>query len=317
MNKALIALSGGVDSSVAAYLIKQRGFDCVGITMKLFTNEDIGINKGKTCCSLDDVEDARSVAYMLGIPFYVFNFTEDFKKQVIGRFIDAYQNGRTPNPCMETTRLLRRMTGDEKALVAISFAPFSLAAMLLGVQQYMEMLLDEDDGIDELSAFALDMTIRFTQAFVDAGAEIVFVCDPVASGDLISPVVFEEHVLPLLRQITETYEKQNVPVMLHICGNTAARLEPLCGSGFASFSLDSVDLRTALDTSRGHYTIMGNMSPSAVILQMKSNAIEAHCRKLIDEAADDGHFIMMPGCDLGPLTPIENVQAMVNAAHNK
>ena len=72
--KALIAMSGGVDSSVAAKLTKDAGFDCVGCTMKLYDNEDIGISRGHTCCSLDDVEDARSVAYKLGMKYYVFNF---------------------------------------------------------------------------------------------------------------------------------------------------------------------------------------------------------------------------------------------------
>ena len=77
MKKALIAMSGGVDSSVAAYLMKEHGYDCIGVTMKLFQNEDAGVSRKKSCCSLDDVEDARSVAHNLGIPYYVFNFTAD------------------------------------------------------------------------------------------------------------------------------------------------------------------------------------------------------------------------------------------------
>ena len=68
MKRALIAMSGGVDSSVAAYIMKKEGYECIGATMKLFENEDAGIIKEKTCCSLDDVEDARRVASSLGIP---------------------------------------------------------------------------------------------------------------------------------------------------------------------------------------------------------------------------------------------------------
>ena len=105
--KAIIAMSGGVDSSVAALLMKQRGFDCIGATMKLFYNEDIGVEKKNACCSLDDVEDARSVAYSLGMKYYVFNFTENFKEQVIDRFINAYENGRTPNPCIDCNRYMK------------------------------------------------------------------------------------------------------------------------------------------------------------------------------------------------------------------
>ena len=107
MDKVLIAMSGGVDSSVAAFLMKEQGCQCIGTTMKLFHNEDIGVKRTKTCCSLEDVEDARSVAFRLGIPYYVFNFSDDFKGQVIDRFIAAYERGATPNPCIDCNRYLK------------------------------------------------------------------------------------------------------------------------------------------------------------------------------------------------------------------
>ena len=74
--KALIAMSGGVDSSVAAWLMQKRGWDCIGCTMKLYQNEDAGVPQDHTCCSLDDVEDAKAVARRLGIPHYTFNFID-------------------------------------------------------------------------------------------------------------------------------------------------------------------------------------------------------------------------------------------------
>ena len=107
MKKALIAMSGGVDSSVAALLMQQKGYECVGATMKLFENEQAGVKREKTCCSLDDVEDARSVAYRLHMPYYVFNFTANFEKEVMDRFVHAYENGWTPNPCIDCNRYLK------------------------------------------------------------------------------------------------------------------------------------------------------------------------------------------------------------------
>lgn len=105
--KALIAMSGGVDSSVAAFLMKEAGYDCIGATMKLFQSEDVDLSKEHTCCSIDDVEDARSVATALGMPYYVFNFSERFKEEVMDKFVCAYENGITPNPCIECNRRLK------------------------------------------------------------------------------------------------------------------------------------------------------------------------------------------------------------------
>lgn len=105
MKKALIAMSGGVDSSVAAYLTKKAGYDCIGVTMRLFDGETPAA--GKTCCSLDDIEDAKSVARKLGFSHHTFNFKSDFEREVIDRFISAYEHGATPNPCIECNRHLK------------------------------------------------------------------------------------------------------------------------------------------------------------------------------------------------------------------
>ena len=107
MKRVLVAMSGGVDSSVAAYLLKQKGYDCIGVTMRLYENETVGRKREATCCSLEDVEDARGVCCRIGIPYYVFNFSADFEHQVIRRFVGAYEHGLTPNPCIDCNRYLK------------------------------------------------------------------------------------------------------------------------------------------------------------------------------------------------------------------
>ncbi len=143
MKKVLIAMSGGVDSSVAAALMTCEGYECIGCTMKLLDQNDVdmmdavcggghdsvsGAEAGAlsgpaadaasgdefgsarpahSCCSLDDVEDARSVARKLGIPYYVFNFADDFGEKVIDRFVRTYQSGGTPNPCIDCNRYMK------------------------------------------------------------------------------------------------------------------------------------------------------------------------------------------------------------------
>ncbi len=105
--RILAAMSGGVDSSVAAYLLKKDGYDVVGATLKLFSNEDLSIDNDKTCCSQKDAEDARSVAYRLGMEHFVFNFSDGFKENVIDRFIKTYESGGTPNPCIDCNRFIK------------------------------------------------------------------------------------------------------------------------------------------------------------------------------------------------------------------
>lgn len=108
MNKRVaVAMSGGVDSSVAAKLMIQQEHTVAGITLKLFRTQDVESVDEKTCCSLEDVEDARSVAHALGIAHYVFNFTDRFKDYVIERFIESYLSGSTPNPCIDCNRYIK------------------------------------------------------------------------------------------------------------------------------------------------------------------------------------------------------------------
>ena len=107
MEKALIGMSGGVDSSVAAFLTQKAGYDCIGATGRFFSNDILGQEQESTCCSLDDAEDARAVARRLGIPHYVFNFQDAFRREVLEKFVDCYESGGTPSPCIDCNRYLK------------------------------------------------------------------------------------------------------------------------------------------------------------------------------------------------------------------
>ncbi len=137
MKTALIAMSGGVDSSVAAYLTQQAGFSCMGANMKLFDN-DILCGEQSQCCSLDDVEDARAVARRLSMPFHVLNAKAEFAEHVISDFINTYEAGATPNPCIQCNRHLK-------------FDFFLRKAQLLGCDcivtgHYARICYDENSG---------------------------------------------------------------------------------------------------------------------------------------------------------------------------
>ena len=132
--KVLIAMSGGVDSSAAAYLVKQAGYACMGATMRLFDNAE----EDSTCCSLEDVEDARSVAHRLDMPYYVFNFKQAFREQVMDDFVACYRQGLTPNPCIQCNRHLKFDKFLERALL--------LDCSYIATGHYARIRQDPDTG---------------------------------------------------------------------------------------------------------------------------------------------------------------------------
>ena len=106
--KVVVGMSGGVDSSVAAYLLKQQGYEVIGVTMQIWQKEDNQtVEENGGCCGLSAVEDARRVAQMLDIPYYVMNFREEFDQKVIQYFMREYLHGRTPNPCIACNRYVK------------------------------------------------------------------------------------------------------------------------------------------------------------------------------------------------------------------
>lgn len=209
-------------------------------------------------------------------------------------------------------RAVKAAVGDEKYVATVSGAPFTIAGMLIGVQTFMEAIFDEDEHLPALYDYAVALSVIGAEMFLEAGANLICLGDPVASGDLISQKMFEELALPLEKRAFEQIKGAEI-LLLHICGNTLPRLESLKTLPIQGFSLDSVDVGEAMRIADGKYAIFGNLSPFKVLQEQTPEQISALGRALCETAGKNGGFVLMPGCDITPATPLENITAMIGA----
>ncbi len=137
-NRVVAAMSGGVDSSLAAAILKKQGYDAIGVTFRMWPKEECGSSIGRACCNLEAVTRARAVASDLGIPYYVVDFSEHFKKEVIDYFCEAYLRGLTPNPCIICNARIKFGKLMEKAR--------SLGASLIATGHYANVCFNKKTG---------------------------------------------------------------------------------------------------------------------------------------------------------------------------
>ncbi len=168
MSKGTVALamSGGVDSSVAAYLLKEQGYEVIGVTMQIWQDDEEFIEKEGGCCSLSAVADARRVANKIGIPFYVMNFKDAFKRNVIDYFVDEYMEGRTPNPCIACNKFIKFSSFLDKAMaMGIDYVATGHYAIIEKHNDRYIIKKSEDDKKDQtyalynLTQFQLERTL--------------------------------------------------------------------------------------------------------------------------------------------------------------
>jgi len=164
--KVLVGMSGGVDSSVAAYLLKEQGYEVIGVTMQIWQDDEEFIEKEGGCCSLSAVADARRVANKIGIPFYVMNFKDAFKRNVIDYFVDEYMEGRTPNPCIACNKFIKFSSFLDKSMaMGIDYVATGHYAIIEKHNDRYIIKKSEDDKKDQtyalynLTQFQLERTL--------------------------------------------------------------------------------------------------------------------------------------------------------------
>ena len=244
---------------------------------------------------------------------------EEIRNWTVDQVMENLRRDEEYHLLLKQTRIIAEKTGEERFVGVGSFGPFTTAAQLVGVNEFMMYLSDEDeeDLVREVLEISEEVVYHLTMDFLEAGGNLVDIAEPVSSGDLISEDYFETYSLPYLKQLNDRLSEKCPYMLLHICGKTMERISALKDSGIAIFSVDSLDLEEALKRAEGKITIMGTLSPVRVLEQESPEEIYQKAQNLVQTAGFSGGFILAPGCDLTPDTSYEHIEAMVRAVSGK
>ena len=209
-------------------------------------------------------------------------------------------------------RGVKALVGDQKYLLGDIAGPFTMAAVMVGTQDFIMLMMDDEDLVKQLIDFTTCVSEEMFKLLLENGCDIALPAEPVSSGNLISPAMFEEWAAPALADLKSRLGGYKY-FFTHVCGASGARVIPLRDIGVQAFSGDYlVDLDKALTDADGRLVMMGNINPAGVLLTGTPDQVYAEACERIRTAAGRGH-ILATGCDMGADTPLQNIYMMPKA----
>lgn len=217
---------------------------------------------------------------------------------------------------LEATRRVKEKIGNKYLVTMTCWGPFTLAARFVGEEAFMKYTFKKPALVEKMVDFCADLLIHLYEPLVlDGTIECVSIADPTASGDLINPKQMERFAVTGLKKFTDWAKSKNTHTILHVCGNTNDRLNlfPLTGSS-AIFLDQKVDILKAKEALHGKMCFGGNVAPVHVLLNQSVDEVEKACKDVIAAAGTEGGFILVPGCDIPPTIPYENLRKFHDVA---
>lgn len=215
---------------------------------------------------------------------------------------------------MRQTRNMKTAVGDDKLVCGQLVGPFSAANMMVGVKEFMVLLGKRSPYVPPILEYATAFCSEIARRYRENGADIVQVCDPCSSGDLISPRMYAQQVVPTLQPLYDSMRDYDV-TMIHICGKAGMRLPEIIKVGINGFSVDSpVDLAESMKEANGKLCMMGNFDPNGLLRLGTEEEVYQAALANLKVAGMGGGYVLMPGCDLAAETPPENLRALVRAS---
>ncbi len=217
----------------------------------------------------------------------------------------------------EAAERVADIVDDEYVVTMQCFGPLTLAGQIYGVERLMRSAYRSPQEIDKVIDFGARMVLRFYGPLIDKGViQLATIADPTASGDLISRKHFERFALKPLQKVISALHAKGARVLLHICGDTTDKLDLLIYTGADCISLDQ---RVPLAEAKRVFTekkrcLAGNVDPIHVLNVGTPEKVREECENALTIGASGGGFILVPGCDIPPTTPLENIQMLMKTA---
>ncbi|MHC6179674.1 uroporphyrinogen decarboxylase family protein [Clostridium sp. JNZ X4-2] len=218
---------------------------------------------------------------------------------------------------LKITRILKNKIGNDTMIAASQWGQLTLAGQIVGIEKLMKGMIKDKSAVKALVDFTSELCYKYLELFIDAGVELVSMSDMSASGDMIPKKFFEEFAVPCLSKVADRVKKKKAGIgtMTHICGNVTKFLDLYPAIGVDLISLDAkVDLGKAREILGGKMAFGGNMSPVDVMKDETPEGVKKACLDCIERSGAKEGYVMMPGCDMPPDAPLENVKAMVETA---
>ncbi|MEN3017385.1 MAG: methylcobamide:CoM methyltransferase MtaA [Candidatus Methanosuratincola petrocarbonis] len=219
---------------------------------------------------------------------------------------DFLSRGRIP-VVIRATELMKQYSELPK-MVGME-GPYTLTGHIIGIERLLLMMIRQREDVIKAIDICTKANIEYAKALIDAGAEVIVVCDPSASPELMSPKDFSSMVKPKLREIASVINKKGAIGVLHICGGVQKIIKDMAETGFDALSIEEkVDIVTVKEAIGPKPTLVGNISAAKTLFLGSPEQVREECKRVIDAGID----VLAPGCGIAPQTPLDNIRALVS-----
>ncbi|MDR0628694.1 MAG: uroporphyrinogen decarboxylase family protein [Treponema sp.] len=212
------------------------------------------------------------------------------------------------------TRLLAKKVQGETYVALTRWGPFTLAGLLYGAENLMRDMYRDPASVHRILDFTVGLYLRYVELYIENGVDFILLAEPTTSGDMISRKHFETFAVPMFKNVFTALGKKNIRTALHICGNIENRLDLLTHIGAELISVDyKVSLKKCREIFNGTVAFAGNLNPVNVMQRESPEGVAKAAAACIASAGEGPGYVLMPGCDIPPTTPADNIRAMTRA----